>query len=45
MPVAQVPSRRLAIAGVDDVPSGLVPVPEGWWAEVRFRTSPDLRLV
>jgi SHS2 domain-containing protein len=45
MPVAQVPSRRLAIAGVDDVPSGLVPVPEGWWTEVRFRTSPDLRLV
>lgn len=45
MPAAQVPSPRVTIAGVEDVPSGLVPVPEGWWAEVRFRTTPDLRLV
>lgn len=45
MPAIQVPAPRLIITGIEDVPSGLVPIPEGWWAEVRFRTSPVLRLV
>ncbi len=45
MPAAQVPRPTLTVTGVEEVPSGLVPVPEGWWAEVRFRTAPVLRLV
>ena len=42
MPIADVPVRPRMVTGLVEHPNAPVPVPEGWWVELRFSTVPRI---